>query len=158
MFGKDNMSHAQQVYRTLCNTLDRLDWKYNKEKEDLLVHFGVNGDKMPIKFIITVDEERKLIRLASPLPFKMSEQKRVEGAIAACAASYGMADGNFDYDVSEGEIVFRSTASFSGSNIGEELFRYMLHCAYTMVNKYNIRFLSLDKGIIDFTKFLSDKD
>ena len=149
------MELAKQVYQTLCDAIERRDWNFEKDEEKLLVHFGVNGDDIPMQFILIVDAERQLIRVMSPLPFKMSESKRMEGAIAACAASYGMADGSFDYDLSDGAIVFRMTASFRESLIGEGLFQYMISCSCAMVDKYNDQFLALDKGIMSITDFIS---
>ena len=153
----DKMANAQQVYETLCKALDRRGWKYGKDEEKLLVHFGVRGDDIPMNFIIYVDAERQLVRLMSPLPFKMSEEKRMEGAIATCAATYGMADGSFDYDLSNGEIVFRMTASIRESQLGEGLFQYMMSCACAMADKYNDQFLALDKGIMSIADFLAKK-
>ena len=127
----------------------------SKDEEKLLVHFGVSGDDIPMQFILIVDAERQLIRLMSPMPFKMSESKRMEGAIATCAASFGMADGSFDYDLSDGTIVFRMTASFRESLIGEGLFQYMISCSCAMVDKYNDQFLALDKGIMSITDFIA---
>lgn len=151
----DKMANAQQVYETLCKALDRRGWKYGKEEEKFLVHFGVNGDDIPMNFIIVVDAERQLVRLLSPLPFKMSEGKLMEGAIAACAASYGMADGSFDYDLSDGEVVFRMTATYRESQLGEGLFQYLISCACAMVDKYNDQFLALDKGILSIADFIA---
>ena len=153
----DKMANAQQVYETLCKALDRRGWKYGKDEEKLLVHFGVRGDDIPMNFIIVVDAARQLVRLMSPLPFKMSEEKRMEGAIATCAATYGMADGSFDYDLSNGEIVFRMTASIRESQLGEGLFQYMMSCACAMADKYNDQFLALDKGIMSIADFLAKK-
>ena len=79
----------------------------------------------------------------------------MEGAIATCAASFGMADGSFDYDLSDGTIVFRMTASFRESLIGEGLFQYMISCSCAMVDKYNDQFLALDKGIMSITDFIA---
>lgn len=149
------MKLAKQVYNTICEALDNRDWHYGKEEDELLVHFGVNGDDIPLQFIIVVDAERQLIRLMSPLPFKMSEAKRIEGAIATCAASYGMADGSFDYDLSDGKIVFRMTASFRESLIGEGLLQYMISCSCAMVDKYNEQFLAIDKGILSIGDFIA---
>jgi hypothetical protein len=149
------MKLAKQVYNTICEALDNRDWHYGKEEDELLVHFGVNGDDIPLQFIIVVDAERQLIRLMSPLPFKMSESKRIEGAIATCAASYGMADGSFDYDLSDGKIVFRMTASFRESLIGEGLLQYMISCSCAMVDKYNEQFLAIDKGILSIGDFIA---
>ena len=146
---------AKQVYTTLCEAIDRRSWRYDKEEEKLLVHFGVNGDDIPMNFILVVDAERQLIRLMSPLPFKMSQEKRMEGAIATCAATYKMADGSFDYDLAEGRIVFRLTASFRESVIGEGLLHYMIECACAVVDNYNDMFLAIDKGLISISDFLA---
>ena len=86
MSDEKKMILARRTYEMLCDALDARSWNYSKEEEKLLVHFGVNGDDIPINFVIVVDAERQLVRVMSPLPFKMSEEKRMEGAIAACAA------------------------------------------------------------------------
>ena len=155
MVDEKKMELAKQVYQTLCEAIERREWNFGKDEEKLLVHFGVSGDDIPMQFILIVDAERQLIRLMSPMPFKMSESKRMEGAIATCAASFGMADGSFDYDLSDGTIVFRMTASFRESLIGEGLFQYMISCSCAMVDKYNDRFLALDKGIMSITDFIA---
>lgn len=155
MVDEKKIELANQVYQTLCEAIERREWNFGKDEEKLLVHFGVNGDDIPMQFILIVDAERQLIRLMSPLPFKMSEAKRMEGAIATCVASFGMADGNFDYDLSDGSIVFRMTASFRESLIGEGLFQYLISCSCAMVDKYNDQFLALDKGIMSITDFIA---
>ena len=155
MADEKKMALAKQVYQTLCEAIERREWNFGKDEEKLLVHFGVNGDDIPMQFILIVDAERQLIRVRSPLPFKMSEAKRMEGAIATCAASFGMADGSFDYDLSDGTIVFRMTASFRESLVGEGLFQYLISCSCAMVDKYNDQFLALDKGIMSITDFIA---
>lgn len=155
MVDEKKMELAKQVYQTLCEAIERREWNFGKDEEKLLVHFGVSGDDIPMQFILIVDAERQLIRVMSPLPFKMSESKRMEGAIATCAASFGMADGSFDYDLSDGAIVFRMTASFRESLIGEGLFHYLISCSCAMVDEYNDKFLALDKGIIGIEEFIT---
>lgn len=147
-------ARGKEMYQIVCDALDARDWRYGKDEEKLLVHYGVNGDDIPMDFILYVDAERQLIRLMSPMKMKMSEDKRVEGAIATCVASYGMADGCFDYDMTEGRIVFRLVASYRESRIGQGLIQYMISCAIAMVDHYNHQFLALDKGMIDIQKFM----
>jgi len=155
MADEKKMMLAKQVYKTLCDAIERREWKYGKDEEKLIVHFGVNGEDIPMQFVLVVDAERQLIRLLSPLPFKMSEGKRMDGAIATCAATYGMADGSFDYDLSNGQIVFRMTAAFRESVIGEGLFQYMISCSCAMVDKYNDLFLAIDKGVLSVADFVA---
>lgn len=148
--------YAEQAFSTLCAALNARNWNYQVEEDNLLVHFGVNGDDLPMKFIIFADVDRQMVRLLSPLSFKMSEDKRVEGAVAVCMASYGMADGSFDYDISDGSISFRMTESFRGCSLGEDVFQYLIACACAMVDKYNDKFLALSKGLIDITAFAKE--
>lgn len=154
MADEKKLALAQQVYQTLCDSLDHCDLKYGKEEEKLLVHFGMNGEDIPLHFIIFVDAGKELVTVLSPLPFKMSEEKRMEGAIAACAASYGMVDGSFDYDLNDGTIAFRLTVYFGDSQLGEGVFKYMIGCAGAMAEKYNDMFLALDKGAISLQDFM----
>ena len=156
MSDENKIALAKQVYQTLCNAIESREWTYEKEEDDLVVFFGVSGDDIPMKFILIVDAVRQLIRLLSPLPFKMSESKRIDGSIAACAASFGLADGSFDYDLADGSIVFRMTASFRESIIGEGLLQYMISVSCSTVDKYNDKFLALDKGIISIADFIAD--
>ena len=148
---------ANEVYKTLCGAMDKRGWNYKKDEGNLVVYFGVSGDDIPMDFVLAVDVERQLIRLMSPMPYKISEPKRMEGAIATCIATYGLADGSFDYDITEGSIIFRMTASFRESLIGEGLLQYMISCSCAMVDEYNDKFLAIDKGLISINDFLSQK-
>ena len=96
-----------------------------------------------------------MIRFTSPLMFNMPEDKRVDGAIAACAASYGLADGSFDYDFSDGSIAFRMTATFRESDISEKMLQYMISCACHVVDRYNDKFLMLSLGKADIDAFFN---
>lgn len=156
MADEKNNTFSKTVFTTLCDVMERRGWKYEKDEKDLTVHFIVSGDDIPMQFILVIDAERQLIRLMSPLPFKMSEDKRIDGAIATCAASFGLADGSFDYDLTEGRIIFRMTASFRESLIGEELFHYMIECSCVTVDEYNDKFLAIDKGLLSVSDFIEN--
>ncbi|MBQ9930359.1 MAG: hypothetical protein IJO72_06240 [Oscillospiraceae bacterium] len=157
MIDETKMAQAKKVYQTLCEAIERRNWKFGKDEEKLLVHFGVRGEDLLMQFILIVDAERQLIRLLSPMPNKMSEGKRMEGAIATCAASYGLVDGSFDYNLPTGEIIFRMTASFRSSEIGEGMLQYMISCACAVVDKYNDQFLGIDKGEISIADFIATR-
>lgn len=149
------LEQAKKVYETLCTAIDNRDWKYEKDEDELVAHFWVNGDDIPMKFILRVDAGRQLIQLLSPMPFCMSESKRIDGAVATCAASFNLVDGSFDYNLSDGRIVFRMTASFRESTIGEMLFQYMISCACATVDEFNDKFFAIDKGTLSIDEFIA---
>ena len=147
--------HARNVYETLCSALDHRGWRYQKEADDLVVMFGVNGDDLPMKFLIMIDSERQLIRLLSPLTFNFDDDKKVDAAIACCVASYKMAAGSFDCDLASGRVTFRMTSAFENSTVSEELFNYLIDCSCAMVEEYNDKFEAISKGDISISDFLS---
>lgn len=151
------MEKAKEVYAGLCAALDRRGWTYDKDEDKLVVRFGVSGEDLPMRFFIRVEAGPQIIRLMSPMPFKMSEAKRMEGAIAICVANYGMVDGSFDYDLATGEIAFRQTASYRESDIGDGLFQFMISCACAIVDKYNDKFLAIDRGFLSIGDFIAEE-
>lgn len=146
---------AQQVYGKIISALDARSWHYTREDDKLIVRFEVRGDDLPMSMVMAVDAERQLIRLLSPLPFRMSEDKRMEGAIATCVASFGLADGSFDYDITDGMIGFRLTYAFHDSVISENLLQYMISWSLAVIDKYNDKFLAIDKGFLSLQDFIN---
>ena len=150
---EEKMIRAKEMYDQLCKAIDARNWTYTKKEEDLVVLFSVTGEDIPMHFIIRIDPNRYLVRLTSPLMFKIPENKRIEGAMAACAASYGLADGSFDYDSADGTVAFRMTATYRDSAIGDHMFQYMISCACHVVDEYNDKFLMLGAGKVDVDAF-----
>jgi len=149
-----DLKMAQEVYANLCSMLDSRNWKYRKEEDNFVIRCSVQGDDLPMDLIIYIDPARQIIRLISPMPFDMSKEKLIDGAIAVSIANNGLVDGNFDFDISDGSITFRLTASYIDSVIGADLFEYMLMVSAHTVDKYNDQFLMLSKGALDIKTFM----
>jgi len=149
------MANAKQVYNTLISMLDNRGWHYDRHDDDLVITFGVNGDDIAMSFVIIIDEKRSLVSVYSRMPFDVPEEKRMEAAVAVCVATYGLVDGNFDYDLNKGRITFRQTASFRESEIGEGLFSYLIDWACSVVDRYNDKFLALITGVISLEDFIA---
>lgn len=145
---------ALENYFALCETLDKMDWKYTKEEDELIVRVGVSGDDIPMDFIIKIDEKRQLIRVLSFLPFKFDGKSIVDGSIATSQINYLLADGSFDFDVSDGSVLFRMTASYNDSLISRLLLVHMINYSCTVVDKYNDKLMMLANGLIDIKTFL----
>ena len=158
MIEENNRKKANEIYGTLCKVLDSRDWVYEKDEEHLILHFGVSGDDLPIQIIFVIDADREIIRLLSPMPFKMGDYARVEGSLATCIASNSLIDGTFDYDMSDGSIVFRMTASFKDSIVGTGLFEYMIDCSCVTIGRYNGQFDAINKGEMSIEDMLTKKD
>ena len=149
------LRNAKSVYKILCDLFDEKELVYEKHEEDLVVTLTINGDDLPMDFVLKVDEERELIRLFSKLPVVFNGEKRLDGAIATCQINYGLADGSFDYRFDKGEVVFRMTSSYKDCVVSKELINYMMGCACYTVDDYNDKLLALSEGKISVKEFFN---
>lgn len=152
-----NMTKAKEVYRTLLKMLDAKKFKYERHDEDLLIKSGIRGEDLPVEFLMVVMPKNEVVQFISPMPFKIAEDKRVECALAVAVANYGLINGSFDFDLSDGEIRFRLTTSYRDSTLGKDLFEYMMMVGASTVDNYNDKFLMLSKGIITVEQFMEQE-
>ena len=158
MAESDKHKEAQVVYRTLCDALDARKWRFERYDDDMVIHFTVSGDDIPMEFLMGVDADRELITVYSRLPFVFPEDKRLEGAIATGYANYKMVDGNFDYNYADGSTSFKMTCTFTGSLISGELLDEMVQYAACALDDYNEKFMMVARGYWTIDQFINDKD
>lgn len=152
-----NMTKAKETFASLCRMLDNRNWHYDKIEEDLMIKSSVKGEDLPIDFIMRVNPRNEIVSFLSWMPFKVEESKRVDVALATCVVNYVLADGSFDYDLTDGSILFRMTSSYRGSVLSEDLFEYMLMVAATTVDDYNDKFFMISKGMLTIQQFIESE-
>jgi hypothetical protein len=155
MADQNQWMYAKEVFKTLCEMLDARGWKYKKDEDSLFIECSAQGEDLPIAVRMEVDAERMLVILYSELPFDVPEDKRVEMSLAISAINYTLVDGSFDYNVLNGNLLFRLTSSFRESMIADTALEYMLYVSCNTVEAYNDKLFMLCKGMMsweDITK------
>ena len=150
-----DLKQAKDMFKSLCEMLDERDWHYEKKEEDFTITCGAQGDDLPMDIIIELDLERQLVYLISHMPYAIPENRRAAIAVAVSQANNGIVDGDFDFDYTDGDILFRITSSYRGSLIGKELFAYMLMCACCTIDEYNDKFLMVAKSNMSVDEILN---
>lgn len=153
MTDKTKIKNAKKVYDALCGSLDKKNFHYIKHDEDTAIIYNIQGDDIPMEFVIQIDAERSLIRLLSRIPATFPEERRMDGAIAASQINFRLNTGGFDYDYKTGKVAFRLVSSYLDSTISTELFEFMIAVSSYTVDEYNDKFLMLSKGLISLTEF-----
>lgn len=152
-----NVVQARKIYEGICAALDNRKWHYDRDNERMILRFTVNGDDIPMKFVMFVEPNQQVVRMMSFLPFKVPEDKCREMAMGVCATNFRLIEGNYDFNISDGTLSYRITASYRNSEIGDALFQRMISMACAVVDKYNDRFLALSKGYLSLEDFLNLK-
>lgn len=145
---------GQEVYETICKMFDDMEYHYERHDEDLVITCKVHGEDIPMDMIFRVRADRQLVQIMSPLPFNIPEEHRMDIAMATTVINNMLVDGSFDFDLSDGSVMFRLTSSYIESILGKELFKYMLMVSATTVDVYNDKFLMIAKGMMSLEQFL----
>lgn len=147
-------ANALKTFETLCKTLDSHEWKYDKNEEALTIDCGARGDDLPMPVKIRVREDRQLVCLVSHIPIEVPENKRIETAAAVSMINYRLLNGCFEFDIQEGRLFFRMSASFIGTELSQEVFSYMLFVSLRIIDDYNDKFEALANGTLSLDAFL----
>jgi len=146
---------AREVYETLLEAIREMGWSF-EEKENMQIRFSVQGNDIPMNFSMAIHEKKEIVVLYSALPLAFEEPLRQVGAIAVSSANYRLADGSFDYNIKDGAVFFRMSASYRESKIGKELLEYMIRCSSMTVDRYNDKLLMLSRGILTLDDFIRE--
>lgn len=144
---------AKVVYKTLCQTLDNMKWRYEKVENEYKINTSAVGDDLSMKLIMRVDVERQIMYLKSPMPFDVPEHKRDELGKAVIIANYSMLNGSFEMDLSDGYIAFKLIVPYMSSIISEEVCHYMIVLSCNMIDKFNDKFQALAEGRMTLEAF-----
>lgn len=155
MTDANKLKNATNVYNALCAMLDSRNIRYTKHEQDLVVTFVIQGDDIPMNFVLMIDADRELVRLYSPIPVTFEPAKRVEAAIATSQINYRLADGCYELDFKTGKVGYKITSSFADSLLSQEVFEYMIGVSCHAVDEYNDKLLMLSKGMVSLDVFFA---
>ena len=144
---------ARALYKTLCSTLDNMQWKYNKEEEEFVIRTSAVGDDLSMKLMMRIDAERQVMFLKSPMPFAIHENVRDLLGKAVLIANYSMLNGSFEYDYSDGYLAFKMVIPYMQSIISEQVCKYMILLSCNMTDKFNDKFQALAEGRMSLAEF-----
>lgn len=140
------LNEAKVMFNTLCSSLDKKNWKYNKDEENLIVRTSAVGDDLTMKLYIKVDAARSVMYLKSSMPFSVPQDKIMDMTQAVIIANWAMLNGSFEMDRSDGYIAFKVVIPFMESIISERVCKYMIDMSCDMIDKFNDKFLAVSEG------------
>lgn len=145
----DSSHEAKKHFALLSQAFDQAGWRYSLDEESMQLNSSFRGEDLSIPITLRIDEKRQLIRGHSVLPFNFAETKRVEGAVATTLINWYLVNGCFDYDMSDGQVVYRVAQSYRECDLSAEVVKYLVNCLVGTVDDYNDILLEISKGNAD---------
>ncbi|BCW93406.1 MAG: YbjN domain-containing protein [Thermoanaerobaculum sp.] len=124
------------LYEKLVEFFKRDNWEFRVIPHYQAIEMGVAGENSTYRLVALADEERSIVRFLVFLEGKIPEPRRRDIMEFLTRANYGLLLGNFEMDLSDGEVRFRCSTSTEGSELSYEQYRNMLYISVGIMDRY----------------------
>jgi hypothetical protein len=111
------------VYEAVADCLRRLDPELSEDREHNAVVAEYEGDAGTWLVVGEADEERELAAVTAVVRGLVTPEHREPVALLLTRINLGLALGAFTLDLDEGQVRFRASVDFAGSEPDERLIR-----------------------------------
>jgi hypothetical protein len=121
---------------TLMAYLERDGWDYHKVEGYDAIEMGVAGDNGNYRVVAIVDRQRSIVRFLTFVEGKVPQTRYVQVMEYLTRANYGLLLGNFELDLSDGEVRFKYAIDTEGSGVSYEQFQSLLYVSVATMDRY----------------------
>lgn len=113
----------QSVYGAMRAFFEKDEWSFTPMDDQPVLRMGFQGDNGAFSCFAQAIEERGQFVFYSFAPFLVPEDLRDAAIEYITRANYGLFVGNFEMDLSDGEIRFKTSADVAGTGMPPMLFK-----------------------------------
>lgn len=116
--------------------LDSRSWRYETIPERSLITAGAKGRAGSFKVIFDMKEDRELLLIYVMCQMNFPEECRERLAVYLTLCNYSMTLGNFEMDMSDGEVRYKMSATTKGSEMTLAMIEEMLDVSLAMADRF----------------------
>lgn len=128
-----------QIFNAVVDFLTDDGWKYTILEDDselLALTLSFKGHHGSWQCFTIVDEGKHWLRFYSILPVHVPEEKRLAMAEFITRANYGLMLGNYEMDMNDGEVRFKTSVDAEGGTLGPRMIDNMLRSNLITMDRY----------------------
>lgn len=131
--------YSAEIANAITQFLTEDDWHYRFDEGDGTYRMGLRleGDLDHVDIHIHVYDDSFTVSVVSPIKVKKNPAKRQEMAEFICRANYGLKCGGFQYDIRDGEILYKVYVSCHNMVPSQEMVKHSLYIPAAMFDKYS---------------------
>jgi hypothetical protein len=111
-------------------------WNFSQLEGRTTLIMTVNGAHGTYTFFAQAREEQEQVAVYSVYGVKASEAKRVEAMEYITRANYGLIIGNFEMDLSDGEVRYKTSLDVEGETLTPGLIRLLVAANVATADRY----------------------
>lgn len=131
--------YSVEITNAITCFLKEDDWHYRFDAEDgtYRMGLGLKGELDHVDILVHVYDDSFTVNVVSLIKVKKDPAKRREMAEFICRANYGLKCGGFQYDIRDGEILYKVYVPCHGIVPSPEMMKHSLYIPAVMFDKYS---------------------
>jgi hypothetical protein len=135
---------------------DDAGWPYETDDERSTIRAFYGGETISFPVFVSANDEREQLVVYGVLPDAVDEAHRVPVGAFLSALNYGLTIGNFEIDLSDGEVRFRAGIDVEGGALTGPMVRSMAASCVINVDVYAPAIASVASGEMTPEQALDD--
>jgi len=124
------------IIDTVHEWLVKDDWNFERDPERSLIKTGVKAKNASYRLFFDAKEEEQQLIIYIVCPNSIPMDKLLEGAEFVTRANYGLRIGNFEMDMSDGEVRYKVSVDVEGGKLGPTMVENMVDIGVGTIDKY----------------------
>jgi hypothetical protein len=128
-----------KIFNSVADFLTDDGWKYTILEDDsdlLALNLSFKGHHGSWQCFAIVDEDKHWLRFYSILPIHVPDDKRLAMAEFITRANYGLMLGNFEMDLNDGEVRFKTSVDAEGGSMGPRMIDNLMRSNLITMDRY----------------------
>lgn len=127
---------APSLFGSLIAYFKRDSWNFRQLGDHPAVEMDVSGENGVFRLVAVVDEERSIVRFLTFMVAKVPEARRREVMEFLTRANYGLLLGNFEIDLSDGEVRFKYSIDAENAEFSHDQYLNLLYTSVALMDRY----------------------
>jgi hypothetical protein len=144
-----------RIYDGIKNFFQVDDWHFEELPEDSTFRLGFTGKDGRWTVVSRAREQQEQVVVYSVLPANVPPDRIPAALEFLTRANYGLVIGNFEMDLSDGEVRYKTSIDVEGNELTLPLMRSLVHANVYTVNRYYKALMGLIFGGLDVNTALT---
>jgi len=124
------------LFSRLIDFMDQEEWKYEIVEGETVLRFYFKGSAGRLLCYADVEEDKDWLIFYSYLPVNVPGEKIASASEFFARANRGMRIGNFELDVDDGEIRYKTSIDVEGGDLTHKMMDNLLRANLSTMNRY----------------------
>lgn len=130
------MNSQKIILEAIIKFFEEDGWPFSILEEDSALITDFRGKNGQWKCYAETKEKEQQLRFYSVFPFDIAESKRLAVAEFLTRANYGLIIGNFEMDLEDGEIRYKTSTIFDRDTVNSNLIKQFVYANVLTMDKY----------------------